>query len=394
VISPDVLKSLGRRMRRSRHSEGSVMKVGKRRKNWLGYWFVYVTVDGKELRRKRRKVLGPATMPKHEARDLLRAVIARSEGAPGPFSADCTVAQLWQRYAEFKSGAWSKATSDVLASLFKKAILPSLGTLPVAGLTIDPLQAVLNAMARDGRSLSSLQKARVHLKAMFEYASDVDLIDRNPARGKKLAIPHRGVKKPCERFLELSEVHALLEAAEGRERLILRLFLVCGFRPAELFALRVDDVEAGQIRVDEAIKQAEKGADRLGDPKTDGSKAYVATSRALDTEVAAWLKGLPDAMPGAWLFPSERGTPIRPENHLKRVLQPLAEMVGIKDLTYQALRRTCATYFRQDIQSARAQLRHATAATTAKHYLKSVSSDHRAAVEALDSEFCESGVGK
>jgi hypothetical protein len=42
-----------------------------------------------------------------------------------------------------------------------------------------------------------------------------------------------------------------VKAAQGRERLILRRFLVGGCRPAELFALRTNDVEPGQIRVDE-----------------------------------------------------------------------------------------------------------------------------------------------
>jgi hypothetical protein len=98
VISPAALKSLGGHMSRSRHSEGSVMKVGKRAKKWLGYWFVYVTVDGKELRRKRRKILGPAVMPKHEAREILRGIIADSENVPRAIPADCTVAQLWKRY--------------------------------------------------------------------------------------------------------------------------------------------------------------------------------------------------------------------------------------------------------------------------------------------------------
>jgi integrase len=182
--------------------------------------------------------------------------------------------------------------------------------------------------------------------------------------------------------------------------------MVGGFRPAELFALRVNDVEPGRIRVDEAIKQAEKGADRLGDPKTEGSKAYVAISPALQDELDRWLQYLGPIAPNAWLFPSERPSqPIRPGNYLKRVLKPLAVTAGVglvdtgkrtddgkpiytSDVTYQAMRRTCATYFRRDVKSAQTQLRHSTPLTTARHYLKSISSDHRAAVEALDAELC------
>jgi hypothetical protein len=55
----------------------------------------------------------------------------------------------------------------------------------------------------------------------------------------------------------MEEVHALIGAAAWREKLVLRLFLVAGPRPAELFVLNIDDIMPGQIRIDEAIKERE-----------------------------------------------------------------------------------------------------------------------------------------
>jgi len=52
-----------------------------------------------------------------------------------------------------------------------------------------------------------------------------------------------------------------------------------------------------------------------------------------------------------------------------------AASVGIQDLTHHCLRPTCET------------LRHADPATTLKHYQKSLSDGHPAAVEAPDAEF-------
>lgn len=159
------------------------------------------------------------------------------------------------------------------------------------------------------------------------------------------------------------------------------------------------------------MKQAEVGGDRLGEPKTDGSRAYVGVSAGLQAELDGWIKGHGNKARGAWLFPSECGTPIRPGNYLKRTLKPLAVNAGVglidtgkrekdgtpiftSDITYQALRRTCATYFRRDLKSAQTQLRHSTPLTTAKHYQKSISLDQRAAVEKLDEEFCSAPNGK
>lgn len=406
MIASEVLKSLGRRLGRTRYSEGSLQKVGKRHKQWLGYWYVYVPVAGCEVRRKRKKIIGPATMPKHEAREALRQLIAVSRGQAPVVPEAPTFQYAWERFVTLKAAAWSRHTAATIVCVFKTSVLPLVGNMDLGAVKVDHLQDAVNQMAESGRSRSSIQTVRTYLKAMYEYAIDVDLCAKNPARAGNLVTPKRGVGKPCERFLSLDEIRALLQKAEGREHLILRLFLVGGFRPAELFALRVNDVEPGQIRVDEAIKDHEQGDDRLGDPKTKGSRGYVASTEGLDEEITEWVRELGVIGPDAWLFPSERGTPIRPGNYLKRVLKPLAVEAGVgvkdtgkrdeegkpiltSDITYQALRRTCATYFRQDLKSAQAQLRHTTPMTTAKHYQKAISSDHRAAVEALDAEFLE-----
>ncbi len=59
---------------------------------------------------------------------------------------------------------------------------------------------------------------------------------KNPAN--KAELPR--LRKASERFLKLPECHRSLAVAGRRDGLILRLFLVCGLRPSELFALRVD----------------------------------------------------------------------------------------------------------------------------------------------------------
>jgi integrase len=79
-----------------------------------------------------------------------------------------------------------------------------------------------------------------------------------------------------EGFYSLEEVRALLTQASGREHLVLRIFINCGLRPGELFALREDDVEPGQLRIDEAVKETERGECRISDTKTTGSRGYVA----------------------------------------------------------------------------------------------------------------------
>jgi integrase len=376
---------------------------------WEGRYHVYVTLPGgAEKRRERTKVLGEcAEMSKGDAEQALIRHIAIARGQAGPMSDNPTFSELWTRYRTLKEPTWSTATKNTVVSLFEGAskkkkrpsILAMIGARRVAEITRDPLQECLNQMAARGDSFSAVKKARTYITAALEFAVDENLIARNP--GRKIELPGKRLRKPCGRFLSLEEVRRLLSAAAGvsaRERLIARLFVVCGLRAQEMFVLRVDDLEPGILRIDEALKEMEKGAARIGDTKSTTSNGYVAISPDLEKELRTYLQirnmadayhRIADAAPNDLLFPSETGTPYRIGNYLKRVLKPIAKTAGITDLTYQALRRTFATHFQRygSPKDAQAQLRHSKLEMTG-WYMKQIPETVRAAVEKMDADVC------
>jgi len=65
---------------------------------------------------------------------------------------------------------------------------------------------------------------------MLDEALEQDLIVRNPAR--KLSFPE--TRKPRKTVLSEAEIGELLGDLEGRDRLIVRMFLVLALRPGEL----------------------------------------------------------------------------------------------------------------------------------------------------------------
>ena len=399
-------RRIGRHMSRERYQRGSLKKVGKIRKMWCGRWHVYVKQsDGSEKLCKREKVLGLVSeLAKGQAQEKLDALIkASTSQLGGDLPADATFADVWRRYAELKSASWDTSTKKTVQSVFvggksskRPSVLAWVGARKVRELTRDPLQDLLNTMAVRGDSYSKVKKVRTYLAAALEYAHDERLIDSNPAR--KLELPTKLLRAPCERFYSLEEVRRLLSTAHGREHLVLRIFINCGLRPGELFALREDDVEPRQLRIDESLKEKETGDKRIGETKTPGSRAYVSISQGLQEELDIWIQARRQQRPyhktaeseSDLLFPSETGTPFRLGNYLKRNLKPLAKRVGIRDMTYQALRRTCATHFQKhgkprDIQ---AQLRHAKLEMTGR-YIKEIPEAVRAAVESMDRELCQ-----
>ena len=102
--------------------------------------------------------------------------------------------------------------------------------------------------------------------------------------------------------------------------MILIVIADSGLRPAEVFALRDDDIHPGTLRIDEAVKDAERGPKRIGDTKTTEANAYVVLTSQLEQELRAWA----GTRPKVPRFPTDRGTPWWIGNYLKRVLKPLA----------------------------------------------------------------------
>ena len=382
------VRRLGRGMPGSQAPEGWIKKIERRRegKVWVGFFHLWTTdAKGTRVRLKKEKTLGPASMPKHEALQRLSLYIEEYTGRlTKQGHSIVTFADLWKAFCAVKSGRWSKKTREDLKYLFGKHVLPIIGDHPPREISLTPLQLLVNKLAEDGYCKSAVGQIRTYVKACFEYAADEDLIEKNPAR--KLVMPNIK-KKSCERFLSVPELRALLAQASPREHLVLRILAVCGLRPAEILVLRIEDFEGTQLRIDEALKERQRGEDRIGSTKTAESDNYVPVPPDLAREIAEWINGHPDRdNPRAFLFPNSVGSAFSVGNYLKRHLKPLADAVGIHDLTHQAFRRTSSTHIQNHatVKDMQRHLRHSDPKTTLRHYAKVIPESLRTAVAALD----------
>jgi predicted Holliday junction resolvase-like endonuclease len=72
------IRGLGRRWQKSGAPEGWIKKIERRRegKAWIGFFHLWTTdAQGRRVRTKKEKRLGPASMPKHEAQQKLAEYI-------------------------------------------------------------------------------------------------------------------------------------------------------------------------------------------------------------------------------------------------------------------------------------------------------------------------------
>ena len=372
--------SAGRHMGRDRYQEGRVVLIGKRIKKWRGHFYVYQKqADGSEVRRHRNIPLGlKSEMDRGEAKAKLREIIARETKDVAPAPVNVTLRWFYEnRFLPQKEQQWKVTSRPKTKRFIENYLLKRFGDTLLGDLDKFTLQTYLNEMAPK-YSKSVLSKIRVYFNSILDEAVELEMLPKNPAG--KLAVPKSG-KRRATKHLTPEEIRQILFHLSDRDRLIVRMFLVLGLRPGEMFALRWNDKQGNSLRIDSSITDGMEV-----ETKTEGSDSFVWLPASIDTELEFWRGTATNATPDTFVFPSSRGTAINTTNFLFRVLKEAGRNAGIEGVTHQMLRRTCSTYMAQitSVKDVQAHLRHTNAKTTLEHYIKSVPESVRVAVESLD----------
>jgi len=184
-------------------------------------------------------------------------------------------------------------------------------------------------------SFSMVDHLRWDLKQIFEMAVAEDLIRKNPAA---LLFTPGEAKRGQRLVMTIEEVKRCFEALETRERLIAQLAVVAGMRPGEIFGLTWELVGPDHADVRQRVYRG-----LIDRPKTFQSIRQAALSEGLLRGLDRWRALCVDARPGAWVFPSERGTPLSRDNILRRSIQPKLASAGLAWVNFQVMRRTHST---------------------------------------------------
>ena len=385
-------------MGRERGQRGWLKPTGTKPKVWTGYWYQYVQTPEGEKRRERSKVIGPCSeISKTKAKALLYDIIR----AQMPATSGDTFRRMAQQYLDTAKGRVSKHWYKSLEALFNNQILPRIGDRVAAELRNSEIQQAINSIAADPNcnSKSIVGKCVTHIRAVYNAAIKDQVLTYNPAT--HLDTPK--TRQVNQRFLSIEECQRLLQVSliashtGRRDHMILMVMLVCALRPSELFALRRDDVKPGALRIDQTVIDY-KVVDHA---KTEGSLSTIPLPKELYAELLSYIE---DERIVDFLFPSETGTtPISPDNYLDRQLKRLGVLAGIdvstrytkkgkaiktSGLNHQILRRTAATHFQNHgpVTAAQSILRHTSATTTLKHYIKPQDQNAAECIEGWDAQ--------
>ncbi len=176
---------------------------------------------------------------------------------------------------------------------------------------------------------------RWDLSQIFGMAVDEGVLERNPA--KRLFTPSES-KRGTRPVMTIEEVQQCFAVLDFRDRLIVKLATLAGMRPGEIFGLTWQHIGADHVDIRQRVYRGD-----IDRPKTVHSIRRAALSDRLLTSLDEWKKVCLDARPEAWVFPSERGTPLSRDNFLRRHVQAKLKHVGLGWVDFQVMRRTHST---------------------------------------------------
>jgi integrase len=238
-------------------------------------------------------------------------------------------------YIPYYSRKWKQSTRENNVNRVSVHLVANFGDRELSSIKRDELQDLLDAKANGGLSFSVVDHLRWDAKQIFDMAVAEGHLVRNPAL---LLFTPRDAAKPERRVMSMKEVQTYFSVLELRERLIAKLAILAGMRPGEIFGLKWCRLTATYADIRQRVYRG-----TIDSPKTNQSVRKAALSEGLLREVETWREFSVETRDDAWVFPSERMTPLSKDNCWRRSMQPKLAKAGLGWANFLVMRRTHAT---------------------------------------------------
>jgi integrase len=243
-------------------------------------------------------------------------------------------------YFPYYSRKWKDSTRENNVNRISVHLVAAFRERELPSFRRDELQDMLDLkVKRDELSFSVVDHLRWDLKQIFDMAAAEGQIQRNPAL---LLFTPREAKKPDRRAMTIREVQICFSALARRERLIAKLAILAGMRPGEIFALTWGRMTATHADIRQRVYRR-----KIDTPKTDNSYRKAALSAGLLEDLENWRLAAVTTRDDAWVFPSDRLTPLSKDNCWRRNMHPALAKVGLEWANFLVMRRTHSTLMKQ-----------------------------------------------
>jgi integrase len=297
-------------------------------------------------------------------------------------------------------------TQACYRDVIRRHLLGGLDGFCLRDLTPGTLKRFFASMAKRGVPYPTIVKVRDALSSILRSAIEDELLDRNPLEG--FGLPKDKRPRRAKPFLSPEQFQSLLGAIPEPYATAVYVCVWTGLRPSELLGLKWHCINADSITIEERYCRGNWAA-----PKTEASAATIAVEshlierihklRTLTVLVRAGratrrYKVVKGSDPDDLVFQSltDRKTPMRDGNILKRIIKPAARKVGLPFVNWRCLRTSYATWLVQagaDLKSLQGQMRHTRSSTSLDIYAQIVPAGQRNAVQKL-SQFVQDSIAK
>lgn len=282
-------------------------------------------------------------------------------------------------------------------------VCPTLGRTPIGRLTADHVRDVIAKMSASELSATTVAMVRDSLSTILKRAVKDRILPYNPVDGVD------SVARSAPRRYQVTpdQANALLRSAAAEPfEAVFVLALHTGLRESEVFGLKWADLnlDRAELTVRQALVPVKGVGLRTFDPKTRSSAATIPlTSTAVAALRAQRVRQLEqrlaagsDWVDSGHVFTTERGTPVRASNFLRRHFYRVAERAGIPTrlqpdgtfgCRFHDLRHGCGSLLISlGVKPKLVQtiLRHSKLSTTMDLYVHAFDDDLRDAVATLE----------
>lgn len=222
--------------------------------------------------------------------------------------------------------------------MVKKWLLPHFGDRQLSEISRQEIQVYVAHLARKGYAPRTVDYIHDVLSAILRTAAKWGHIKENPARGVDLP------KLVCVRpkwALTTEQAAALLSELSPLPRTMVGLAIILGLRRGEIFALRWRHIDEQKrvLSIQEAVYDT-----TFSTPKTEAGVRLIPLSAFARQLIAEWRPQAESTAADALVFATSQGTPILPNNVVRRSIAPACKRLGLPKATWLTFRRTYSTW--------------------------------------------------
>jgi len=188
-----------------------------------------------------------------------------------------TFSEVYEQWLDSYSLSVREQTLVNVEILFRRHIVPFLGSSPIQKITVSQCQKMINEYARSG--FTSTKKCVAYASKIFKFAISMDYTDKNPC--DKIIVPKVSKKNSIENFYTKKELSRFISVAEKRcpyqMYTLFRLLAFTGMRKGEALALTWSDIDfkRASLTINKTISKGKGNKKLISQTKTEASNRTI-----------------------------------------------------------------------------------------------------------------------